>query len=115
MKSLIAKLEQASEGSDELDREIAEKCGIQWSPDEDGQFGGYNILPRRCHFSRSLDSKLPEENITQVALHDVIEGEPMMGTVWEAWHTDPETGHQTMGAGHTEALARRIASLKARA
>lgn len=58
LDDLIARLEAATEGSDELDREIATACGIAWSPDEDGNFGGYNILPRRCKFSRSLDAAL---------------------------------------------------------
>ena len=58
LAALIAKLEAAPEGSDALDREIATVCGIEWSPDEDGQFGGYNILPRRCRFTSSLDAAL---------------------------------------------------------
>lgn len=106
MKSLIAKLEQASEGNRELDVEVAWAIGRPGS-----QIPGHtNEIP---HYTTSLDAKLPGENITQVALHDVVEGEPL-GAVWEAWRTDPKTGHQTMGAGQTEALARRIASLKAR-
>lgn len=65
------------------------------------------------HYTTSLDAKLPWENICSVAVHDVVEGEPL-GEIWEAWHIDPETRRRTMGAGQTEALARRAAALKSR-
>lgn len=64
------------------------------------------------HYTTSLDAALPDENIESVALHDVVEGEPL-GTIWEAWHINPETRRRTMGAGNTEPLARRAAALKA--
>jgi hypothetical protein len=55
---LIEQLEKVSEGFSLLDKAIATACNVPWSPDEDGNFGGYGILPRRCHFTRSLDAAL---------------------------------------------------------
>lgn len=69
---LIAKLESASEGSEALDREIADFCGIKWSPDEDGNFGGYNLLPRRCWFTRLLDAGMtlvPADHMVYMTLN----------------------------------------------
>lgn len=123
MTALIARLEAATEGSGELDLAIFlelhpgwkkkpwkprarrqawfdENDNIQWSA---------SVEP----YTTSLDAALPWENIEEVALHDVVEGEPL-GCCWEAWHADPETGKRTMGAGWTEAIARRVAALKAR-
>lgn len=56
MDNLITHLRAAKIGNNVLDREVAEEFGIQWSPDEEGNFGGYNILPRRCWFTRKLDA-----------------------------------------------------------
>ena len=55
---LFAALGNAEVGTEALDRQVAAACEVQWSPDEGGQFGGYNILPARCHFTRSLDAAL---------------------------------------------------------
>ena len=55
-QALIAKLEAATEGSRELDTEIAEYIGKRWD-NEDG-------FPREYRFSRSLDaavSLIPKE------------------------------------------------------
>jgi hypothetical protein len=54
--ALIDRLRAATAGDGALDRDFAAACGIAWSPDEDGQFGGYGLLPRRCHFTRSLSA-----------------------------------------------------------
>lgn len=133
---LIARLEAAEEGSRELDYAVAEvaladmeitygrgDCRITvaeafahqrkhkiYSPEYVGRCISPDGLP---HYTTSLDAKLPWENIEEVALHDVVEGEPL-GTVWEAWHRDANTGKRTMGSGRTEVLARRVAALKAR-
>ncbi len=106
MKDLITRLEAAESGSDALDREIVTTVGIEWSADEEGRWGGYNILPRRCHFTRSLDAALPGENITKVSkyAHD---------KKFLAVHIN-EAGEWSISVAHTEALARRIACLKAR-
>lgn len=55
---LIERLEAATGSSRELDREIAEVCGIKWSSDEEGQFGGYGLMPRRVWFTQSIDAAI---------------------------------------------------------
>lgn len=104
---LIARLEAAPEGSRELDRLIARHVGVGAALHNDT-----SGISRALDYTTSLDAKLPGENIESVALDEVVEGEPL-GTAWEAWHFDPETRRPTMGAGHTEVLARRVAALKA--
>jgi len=69
LADLIAKLEAAPNGSDKLDREIAMVCDIKWSPEEDGNFGGYDLLPRRCYFTSSLDAAL---TLVPEGLHEEI-------------------------------------------
>lgn len=56
MQKLIAEMETAAVGSDKLDREICSALDIEWSADEGGNYGPYNILPGRCHFTRSVDA-----------------------------------------------------------
>lgn len=58
MMDLITRLSCASEGSEALDREIAEKCRVGWSSDEGGAFGGYDLMPRRVWFTQSFDAAL---------------------------------------------------------
>lgn len=109
MNQLIAELEAAPVGSRELDAKI-------WNaiyPHAAVKV----LLVDHPLFSTSLDAKLPWENIEEVGLFDIVPGEPL-GEVWEAWHRYPPTddstvGDRIMGAGHTEALARRVAALKA--
>lgn len=55
---LIARLEKATGPDRQLDRDIATALKISWSSDEDGNFGGYNIMPRRCHFTESVDAAI---------------------------------------------------------
>ncbi len=127
MEALIAELETATEGSRELDGKVAVAIFTATLKPEDAKMTiGYELawvdspthekgycLAECQPFSTSRDAALPWENIEVVALYDVVPGEPL-GEVWEAWHVDRDTNHGTRGAGHTEALARRIASLKAR-
>ena len=47
-----------SKGDEKLDRRICEIFEIPWSSDEGGNFGGYNILPRRCRFTRSVEAAM---------------------------------------------------------
>ena len=54
MDDLIARLESATESSRELDQQICKALDIT-GPDIGGEF---NLLPRRCYFSRSLDAVL---------------------------------------------------------
>ena len=126
MDELIAKLESAEQGSRELDRDIAEAVGYKVQiirvPEGHPVFkegGGLEFMERDGvkvgipPYSTSLDAKLPWENIQSLYAFDVVEDEPL-GEGWEAWHVDRETGRRTMGAGNTEALARRVAALKAK-
>lgn len=53
---IIERLRMAMEGSRELDAMVAEALGVAWSPDEDGNYGPYGIMPRRVQFTRSLDA-----------------------------------------------------------
>ncbi len=99
MKDLITRLEQVTEGSRDLDVEIV------WA------LGHTNEIP---HYTTSLDAKLPGENIRGVSAPAPGEGwEGTWREFWEAWHCN-EDGKYFLGKGHTEALARRGAALKAR-
>lgn len=57
-QDLIERLSNSTGPDRALDAEIAKVCGVQWSSDEDGNFGGYGIMPRRVRFTESLDSAL---------------------------------------------------------
>ena len=112
-ESLIERLVAATEGGRELDLAIHRFVVASKSAPGLEQFKSAFPNPDELsHFSTSIDAAIPGENIEAVALHDVVEGEPL-GTVWEAWHVDPETRKRTMGAGYTEPIARRVAALKA--
>ena len=93
MKGLLAKLAAAPEGSEEQDIEIYR--AVYAEPAKHRRY------PR---YTTSVDDQLPWENIWQVLRW---EGE------WSAWHANPKTFRNTEGHGHTEALARRVAALKA--
>ncbi len=113
VKSLITRLEQAPEGSRELDCEIHNALydtRLFVSGSEVKNTNGIGeVWDADCpHYTTSLDAKLPGENIRHV--------ESPLGTRrWEAWQCDGEGEIEAFGYGNTEALARRIASLKARA
>lgn len=92
MTDLIARLEAATEGSRELDKAI-------WL--EIGESPMKLIL---CpHYTTSIDAALPGEDI-----HRVERVQSPTVTWWKAY----QGIH--IGQGKTEALARRIAALKAR-
>ena len=93
MKGLLAKLAAAPEGSEEQDIEIYR--AVYAEPAKHRRY------PR---YTTSVDDQLPWENIWQVLRW---EGE------WSAWHANPKTFRNTEGRGHTEAIARRVAALKA--
>ena len=58
MTDIIEKLEAATEGSRELDEAICKKLKIKWSPDEGGNYGAYNMLPKRVWFTRITDAAM---------------------------------------------------------
>jgi len=113
---LLTRLQNATGPDRELDIDIHKTLGWELAPpeagctwwNEDGDtFNGDTPL-----YTASIDAALPGENIERVSLHDLVEGEPL-GTIWEAWHRC-EDGRLVMGANrHSEALARRIAALRA--
>lgn len=117
---LIQRLEAATEGNEAFDRAIAKECGVAWSSDEDGQFGGYGILPRRCWFTRSLDAALTlvPEGMGYIIIQSwhrcggtsasvTYEGGDSIGR-----HQDPRNGHCTH---RRTPIAIAVAALRARA
>lgn len=77
-------------------------CFIFKSPD--GFVGSQDMGAVTPHYTTSIDAKLPGENIVAVNKYE---------NDWAAVH-QAEDGNLYNGRGKTEALARRIASLKAR-
>lgn len=122
--TLIRDLEAAPEGSRELDERIATVVygapefavlpGGQRSNTKLFKYGNGlagNIVPA---WTTYLDAALPWENIVEVMLISLGDGEgEFLGNAWVATHEDPETGEHTNGEGQTEPLARRLAALKA--
>ncbi len=112
LQTLIARLEAASEGSRELDRAIhlvffadfiKERGMVE---DGDGwRDPGYGAIAPPQDYTVSLDAALPGERIVSIRKCD--------DALWLADALD-ERGHAHFGEGKTEALARRIAALKAR-
>ena len=107
---LIARLEAATEGSRGLDYRIAEASGWLYRGDEEFKEYGCNWFAPGISkgwqlplFSTSLDAKLPGEDICEITRLSL---NPLR---WEAW----QFGMEFCGTAHTEALARRIAALKA--
>ena len=125
LKPLIAELEAAKEGSRGLDAAVAVAAAIDL-PSPMGEATAYLKLPHKddcCElgtywlvqrsgdslqsalcYTTSLDAALPGENIRAVN-HDHVSGN------WMAAHVGEKA--TTWGIGKTEALARRIAALKA--
>lgn len=108
LDTLIARLETAEAGSRELDFEIAIQAKIVpdgFTLDDNGEWRDRDGYVRRTwmcpRFSESLDASIPGEDIVTVVQWN--------GGPWTAW---TRTGKR--GIGHTEALARRIAALRAR-
>ena len=109
MKSLLSRLENAPEGSRELDLDIHLQAG---DLGDDFDLGDLNTEPNWLpHYTTSLDAKLPGENIVQV--HAPGWNAAIPEGRWQAVHAT-DVAHGVYGYGHTEALARRIASLRAR-
>jgi hypothetical protein len=86
VKELIERLEAAPGPDRELDRAIAAACCITWSADEDGNFGGYGLMPRRVHFTGSLDAAMTLLPSTQ---NWSLETDPM-GHYFKTWTFEPQ-------------------------
>lgn len=116
MDELIKRLAETSEGSRELDAEIAKSLG--WRLDQYGLQGvakwlapGENTTQLLPHFTTSIDAKLPWEEKLWWSIHSPNGFPPY--DKWEAICCTPD-GPEFKGEAKTEALARRIACLKAR-
>lgn len=121
MKDLLARLEAAEAGSRELDLEIEKALGycdlFAWYDEKDGnlywhehhEFGSTTAAELLAgplhHYTTSLDAAAPGESIRHVML--LADGR------WEASALDENGNYHTVEAA-TEALARRIAALKAK-
>ena len=115
---LIERLESAETGSRELDARIYERLGYRVRRRGQSMRHGHRYWrswvwlnsdnPRRWEamsdYTTSIDASLPDENIVQTRL--TLSGK------WEAVHA--RNGVTCTGTATTEALARRIAALKAR-
>ncbi len=115
MSDLLSRLEAVPEGNRDFDVELH---FLALNPEENpsGLFSyGRNWLGKELwlgavregcpHYTTSLDAKLPGENIVKTEL---CSGE------WVAYHDPGEHHPYVKGYGHTEALARRGAALRAR-
>jgi hypothetical protein len=113
MTGIIERLESATEGSRELDEAIYDAIGRPG--DDDPQ--EYSFLHGDCPpaYSTSLDAALPGENIRDVRWQDAYDDEgDAIGEHWVACHVS-DNGEVYAGSHPTsEAIARRIASLRAR-
>lgn len=120
LQSLIASLEAATGPDRELDAEIAEHIGIrfrtrraangkskgrEWFVDAHGGIEEWAAHPP--HYTASIDAALPEEMIREMWIS------PQSGK-YHVLNRSSESSRAVEGIGHTEALARRIAALKAR-
>ena len=140
MKDLIKKLEEVPKGSRELDSFLADGLdwhsanpefayvrywrqfdpknhsyeSISWSPPDD--WGGGPWGTKLPHYTTSLDAALPWESIVEAKLHESPDGDE---PYWTALHCAPgqafagSTIQVYEGRGCTEAIARRLAALKA--
>ncbi|MFQ5741956.1 MAG: hypothetical protein ACE5HV_00025 [Acidobacteriota bacterium] len=107
---LIVQLEAAERGSREFDEKITALLGVA----KQVKLKGSDVLWKwadgtlHCNppkYTTSLDAALPGENIVSTTKSE---------HGWAATNLDKHTQAQTFGNAHTEALARRIAALKAR-
>lgn len=55
-QDIIENLKNCDKPAEAIDKEVCALLDIGWSPDEDGQFGGYGIMPDRVRFTSSIDA-----------------------------------------------------------
>lgn len=123
---LIERLEEATEGSRRLDGDIAEALGLQknHAPRMFGIAGdaAFALSAGHCwiapRYTTSLDATLPGEQIEMASIQRAPPGHPQKWSALDAnWPRNKDGQYacmRTAGLGHTEALARRIAALRAR-
>ena len=105
MKNLIKKLEAASEGSPWLDSEIIDAIFDDPRNAAPTQANERGFDPSATCYTTKLDAALPGERVTSTLLR--------ANGKWYAQALDEQNVFHT-GEANTEALARRIAALKAR-
>ena len=117
MTDLLTRLEQATEGSRELDAAIAEEVHplLKTYASDTERGAGHWTTPKdgkvyALDYTTSLDAALPWENIVECRYYEDPDG---IDSRWTAVH-ETENGEHIVGRGKTEALARRIAALRAR-
>ncbi|MFQ5741954.1 MAG: hypothetical protein ACE5HV_00015 [Acidobacteriota bacterium] len=116
MDDLTARLEAAEKGSRELDgRMFCWRYNFVFNRVQIGSTiqlfynhrdGAGQVATGFPFYTTSLDAALPGENITLACIYDREKG------IWRA--VNEADGIETYGFAKTEALARRIAALKAR-
>lgn len=99
---LIAKLEASTEGSRELDADIARRIGTTVTVIPSGPID-YRTGLYIKRYTTSLDAKIPGENTTRMTI--------CRGIYWA--HNLTEDERLTVAYALTEPLARRIAAIKA--
>ena len=112
MADLLTRLEAASEGSRDLDEAIARAVypELERGTKGDDRWYIHDIHVRIEAYTTSLDAKLPWENIVEMRYYIDPDGrDSAYTTIHEA-----EDGRLFEGKAKTEALARRIAALRAR-
>ncbi len=118
MKALIERLEAATEGSEDDDRLVCRELGIVWSSDEDGQFGGYGIMPRRVWVTRSMEAAmrgLPDDWVlAQLWSSASIKDWPWWGCTLRRYSGHDIVSQRSVEGAKSPALAITIANLKAR-
>lgn len=102
--TLIERIEAAPEGSREMDAEIARAAYPDLKQGGDGLWYISGTHVRIEPYTTSIDARLPDENIVETKLK--------LSGKWIAMHA--RNGVACNGEGHTEALARRAAALRAR-
>lgn len=56
LERIVERLQRAAGPDRDIDAAICKACNIPWSSDEEGNFGGYGIMPRRVKFTSSIDA-----------------------------------------------------------
>ena len=119
MTDRIAHLDAATEGGRELDYAIAKETG--WQFYGENEFKEYGLFWREATpdewkqlpwWTTSLDAALPGENIVSMSFREQGDYAPL-GSYYTVFHEDPH-GDRHQGEHAVEAIARRIAALKAR-
>lgn len=128
-EELIARLERLTGSDRELDFLIFEATAFpssyfgspieSWSRDGGAGYcvntaDGYRHLSafNAPYYTNSIDAKLPDEDIISTSEQKQQVGQPV---IWVAVHRPPTNGKPPIaGHGRTEAIARRVAALRAR-